>query len=197
MCDAILRAPPMAHTDKVELAGLAMKVQWEDADAATIASAMAEFCVRNTGGIYCSSIANCKDNNKKPAAKGNVSKGNAKAKAKAKPKIRNLTGKKKDAKVKIAKKDKRPKSVSSQIIKNAGQKKVHKKVPKDNDKKVHMRQPSIRLEKSREQFLCRTGGVGKGSTKTFSFGPGKPYDTEAAARAAAQEWLDGQGINAD
>ena len=164
-------------------------------------------CVRKTGGIYGSSSANdndkehaTKDNNKKHATKGNVSKGKAKAKAKAKPKILNLM-RKKDAKENIAKKDKHIKSASSQIVQNAGPKKVQTKVPKDNGKKPHKaiaaKQPAIQFEKSRAQFICRTGGTGKGSTKTISFGPGKLYETEAAASAAAQEWLDGQGRNAD
>ena len=52
LCDAILRAQNMDHADKVDLAAFAMKVQWEDADAATLASAMAELCPQNRRNIW-------------------------------------------------------------------------------------------------------------------------------------------------
>ena len=205
MCDVLLRAQNMDQSEKVDIAALAMKVKWEDADAATIASALAELCVSNTGGIYGSSSANDnvkehakKEYNKKHATKGNVSKG--KAKAKAKPKIRNLV-RKKDAEAKIAKKDTHLKIHKRKIVQNAVPKKDHKKVPKDNGKKprkaIAAKKQAIQFEKSRSQFICRTGGAGKGSTKTISFGTSKPYATMAAARAAAESWLDDQGRNAD
>jgi hypothetical protein len=49
--------------------------------------------------------------------------------------------------------------------------------------------PIVSHEKTRSQFLCRTGLKGKGQSLTFKYGEGKQYATENLARDAATTWL--------
>lgn len=51
------------------------------------------------------------------------------------------------------------------------------------------KRPTVGLERSREQVMCRTGLGGPGSTTAFQYGEGKPYRSEKAALAAAKTWL--------
>ncbi len=51
------------------------------------------------------------------------------------------------------------------------------------------KRPSLVSEQSRSQFMCRTGLGGPGSSVRFAYGGGASFPTKAAAKSAANAWL--------
>jgi len=64
--------------------------------------------------------------------------------------------------------------------------------PEKQNKAIAVKRPFFSLEKSRGQFMCRTGDGGAGSTYQISFGACQKYTSESAARAAAERWVRGE-----
>ena len=65
-------------------------------------------------------------------------------------------------------------------------KKVQKPASKSEAKKPVSKNPSVNVERSRNQVLGRTGLIGPGQTKTFSF---NVYGSEEKAMKEANKWL--------
>ena len=65
-------------------------------------------------------------------------------------------------------------------------KKVQKPASKSEAKKPVSKNPSVNVERSRNQILGRTGLIGPGQTKTFSF---NVYGSEEKAMKEAKKWL--------
>jgi predicted lysophospholipase L1 biosynthesis ABC-type transport system permease subunit len=65
----------------------------------------------------------------------------------------------------------------------------HRRQEPKGDSKGMGKAPSLTIERSRNQIMCRTGLGGPGSTEKFAYGKNCKFASEGHAKAAAIKWV--------